>query len=75
MAEVGGDTLPKNNAQYLRADYWDKRFASETAYEWLCAYADVRDLIVTKLRRGDRLLVLGLAYKPDVFVNRQLDYN
>ena len=59
MAEVGGETLPKNNAQYLRADYWDKRFASETAYEWLCAYDDVRDLIVPKLRRGDRLLVLG----------------
>ncbi len=31
-------TLPRDNATYSNAQYWDKRFAEEEEYEWFRGY-------------------------------------
>ena len=34
MGDAAASTLPASNAGYLQAEYWEKRFQTETDYEW-----------------------------------------
>lgn len=50
---------PAGSAKYTTRAYWDKRFASETRYEWLAGYDSIADLISQYIGRSARVLLLG----------------
>mgnify|MGYP003974429777 CR=1 FL=1 len=49
----------EHNSRYREKDYWNKRFATEEKYEWLCSYIDVKEYIVRDILPSDNILVLG----------------
>lgn len=54
-----GVALPvQGSGHYASKEYWDSRFASEEAKEWLCSYADVRESIEALVPRGPRRILL-----------------
>lgn len=50
---------PKDNSQYLSADYWNARFGRESSHEWLRSYQDFRQLLRVHLKASDRILIVG----------------
>ena len=46
---------------YTRRDYWDARFETEDAKEWLCAFKDIRGLLEELLPedRDAKILLVG----------------
>jgi hypothetical protein len=47
------------SAQYKKRDYWDSRYESEVAYDWLLKYDALKPHLEPLLREEDRILILG----------------
>lgn len=52
-------TLPRNNTDYGKKQYWDERFSNEDQYEWLVSYSDVAQQLAPFLSADSRILVVG----------------
>ena len=59
MPEAHAAEPPKDNSQYLSADYWNARFERESSHEWLRSYQDFRHLLRAHLKASDRILIVG----------------
>ena len=58
-AAHGQDAAPAA-ASYARREYWDARFETERAKDWLCTFADVRRIFEALVPdRGSRILLVG----------------
>ena len=58
-AAHGQDAAPAA-ASYARREYWDARFETEPAKDWLCTFADVRRIFEALVPdRGSRILLVG----------------
>jgi SAM-dependent methyltransferase len=52
-------TIPKDNSEYKKREYWDERFKEEDSFEWLGKYAEFRDIIRANIPTSARLLIVG----------------
>lgn len=53
----GDEHVPASKLDYLKTDYWDKRFESESHYEWFGGYDQFRNLVRCHLQPDGKLLV------------------
>ena len=51
--------IPKNNEDYRKLDYWDKRYKEEDSYDWFTGYESFKDLLVQDISKSDLILNLG----------------
>ena len=59
-----GDSVPASNAIYKEREYWDARFETEEAYDWLVEADEggesaLLDALTALIAADDRVLVLG----------------
>lgn len=47
------------NIKYTQKQYWDARFSTEAAYEWLASWSELRALILPFLPRDAAILIIG----------------
>ena len=38
-SNVNDNFIPKDNSDYKKQDYWNKRFDNEDEYDWLISYS------------------------------------
>jgi 2-polyprenyl-3-methyl-5-hydroxy-6-metoxy-1,4-benzoquinol methylase len=47
------------NSQYIKKEYWDKRFETEVDYDWLTKFTEVKELILPFINLSDKILIVG----------------
>ena len=65
--DAPGSYVPaRGSAPYASRSYWDWRFGSEEAHEWLASWSDVRALVAPLLPAGraSRILLVGCGNSP-----------
>lgn len=48
-----------SNSLYKEKEYWDERFQTEEAYDWLLTYPDIKPSIFHFLRPDQKILIVG----------------
>jgi ribosome biogenesis GTPase A/SAM-dependent methyltransferase len=52
------------NSRYREEGYWDRRFKTESEYEWLCGFHDVAEMLMRDVRREQSIMILGCGNSP-----------
>ena len=60
----GIDSDGEDNSKYQRREYWEKRFAKEESYEWLCGFDHVEKYIHRDIARDQKIIVVGCGNSP-----------
>lgn len=50
---------PEKNVEYLKKEYWDRRFDVEEQYDWFKKFEDFSHLVKPHIKEDDSILVLG----------------
>ena len=58
------NTIPDDNHDYAKMDYWDSRFKNEESYDWLGKYKSYQDLFTNilednNLSKDTPILIIG----------------
>ena len=48
-----------SNLKYKNVDYWNERYKDEDHFEWFGSYDKYKSVIQHKIKRTDKILVLG----------------
>jgi hypothetical protein len=51
-----------NNTKYKSLDYWNERYKDEEHFEWFGSYDKYKSVVEAKLKKTDKILVLGMTY-------------
>lgn len=48
-----------SNLKYKNVEYWNERYKDEDHFEWFGPYDKYKSVIQDKIKRNDKILVLG----------------
>jgi len=53
-------SIPTDNTDYSRREYWDSRFQGEDKYDWLCGLEAVKGLLIPLIPdKKSSILIIG----------------